>query len=131
MSLQEIKLFLHQLKTAAIQKKLYFMFKNSQDLENILIILQHAHLISGFTKNTPDNFVKIFLAYDIKGCCVIKEIISVSSVRQRIIINTKQIKTYLNDYPYSIAIIRTRLGILNIKDCWNKRVGGEFLAYLK
>jgi ribosomal protein S8 len=30
-----------------------------------------------------------------------------------------------------MAIIRTRNGIMNIKDCWTNRVGGEFIAYLK
>lgn len=117
MSIDQIKLFFQHLQFAANQKKLYFTFNKSQDLEEILNILQKAHFIAGYTKNTSDNHFKVFLSYDIQGCCVIKEIKTVSSVRQRITITTKQIRTYLNDYPYSLAIIRTRNGILNIKDC--------------
>ena len=131
MSIDQIKLFFQQLNIAAEQKKLYFTFNKSQDLEVILNILQKSHFIAGFTKNTSDNHFKIFLSYDINGCCVLKEMKTVSSVRQRITITTKQIRTFLNDYPYSTAIIRTRNGIMNIKDCWENRIGGEVIAYLK
>lgn len=131
MSIDQVKLFFQHLQFAAEQKKLYFTFTKTKDLEMILKILQKAHFISGYTQNTVDNEFKIFLSYDMQGGCVIKEIKTVSSVKQRIVINTKQIQTYLNDYPYSIAIIRTRNGIMNIKECWENRVGGEVIAYLK
>lgn len=131
MSIDQIKLFFQHLQLAADKKRLYFTFHKSQDLEIILNILQKAHFIAGYTKNTSDNHFKIFLSYDIQGYCVIKEIKTVSSVRQRITITTKQIRTYLNDYPYSMAIIRTHNGIMNIKDCWDNRIGGEVIAYLK
>lgn len=117
MSITQIKLFFQHLQEAAFEQKLYFSFKKSQDLETILNILQQAHLIAGYTKNTSDDHFKIFLSYDINGMCVIKEIKAVSSVRQRMIINIKQIKAYLNDYPYGLAIIRTRNGIMTVKDC--------------
>ena len=117
MSIDQIKLFFQHLQFAASQQKLYFSFKKSKDLEVILTLLQKSHFIAGFTKNTSDTDFKIFLSYDIQGICVIKEIKTVSSVRQRITINTKQIKAYLHDYPYSVALIRTRTGIMEIKDC--------------
>jgi ribosomal protein S8 len=117
MSVDRIQVFFQQLKSAATQKKLYFTFSKSQDLETILNILQKGHFIAGYTKNTSDNHFKIFLSYDIQGLCVIKEVKTVSSVKLRITITTKQIQNYLNDYPYSMAIIRTRNGIMNIKDC--------------
>jgi ribosomal protein S8 len=131
MNLFELKKFFQQLQLATIQKKLYFSFQNNQDLDDILKILQKKHLIVGYTKNNPDNLVKIFLRYDIKGVCVIQEIKTVSSIRQRRIISVKQIKAFLNDYPYAVALIRTRRGILSLNECWNHRIGGEFLVYLK
>ena len=131
MNLQDLNRFIQKLQLASTQKKLYITFRLSKDLEDILIILQRAHLISGYTKNLPDTLVKIFLAYDIQGSCIIKEIKVVSTLKQRLIINTKQVKAYLNDYPYSVALIRTCKGILNIKTCRDLRIGGEFLAYVK
>jgi len=130
MSIPQIKLFFQHLQKAGFEQKLFFPFKKNKDLESILNILQEAHLIAGYTKNTSDDHFKIFLNYDINGLCVIKEMKPVSSVRQRIIINTKQIKAYLNDYPYGVAIIRTRDGIKTIRECWEKKIGGEFIAYL-
>lgn len=117
MNLFELKKFFQQLQLATIQKKLYFSFQNNKDLDEILKILQKSHLIVGYTKNNPDNLVKIFLRYDIKGLCIIQDIKTVSSLRQRKIINIKQIKAFLNDYPYATALIRTRRGILSINDC--------------
>jgi ribosomal protein S8 len=117
MSIDQIKLFFQHLELAKVQKKLYFTFTHTNDLETILMILQKAHFIAGFAKDNIEKKFKIFLSYDMLGTCVIKEAKTVSSVRQRIIINTKQIKAYLNDYPYALAIIRTRNGIMNIKDC--------------
>lgn len=131
MSMTQIKLFFQKLQVSAATKKLYFTFSKSHDLETILNILQKSHFIAGYTKNTSDNHFKIFLSYDIQGCCVIKEVKTVSSARQRITITTKHIRAFLNDYPYSLAIIRTNNGIMNIKDCWENRVGGEIIAYLK
>lgn len=131
MSVKELNLFFQHLKFAGMQKKLYFVYKISQDLEQILNILQKAHFIAGYTKNRPDNLVRIFLSYDVQGDCVIKEIQIISSINQRIVMNLKQIKLYLNDYPYSLVIMRTRNGILNIKTCKDKCLGGEVLAFVK
>jgi ribosomal protein S8 len=136
MKIFDLQNFFHQLQLATKQRKLYFVYKNSKDLTDILKILQKTHIISGYTEILSDTkyvsgFVKIFLRYDIKGDSVIKEIITVSAMRQRLIINYKQIKTFLNDYPYVLALIRTRLGILDIKTCEAHRIGGEFLAYIK
>lgn len=131
MNFLELKKFFQHLKRATIQKKLYITYKNSQDLTDILKILQKAHIIGGYTKNNTDNLVKIFIRYDINGNSVIQEITTVSSARQRIIINTKYIHAFLNDYPYSLALVRTRIGILNIKDCLSYKIGGEFLVYIK
>jgi ribosomal protein S8 len=117
MSIEQIKLFFQHLQLAAIEQRLYFSFKKSQDLEAILNILQKSHFIAGYTKNTSEEYFKIFLSYDMHGTCVLKEMQPVSSVRQRIIINTKQIKVYLNDYPYGLGLVRTKLGIISIKDC--------------
>jgi ribosomal protein S8 len=124
--------FFQRLQLATIQKNLYIVYKYSKDLNDILKVLQQAHLIGGYTKNHPKNptFVKITLEYDIKGDSVLKKITAVSSIRQRIIINNKQIKRFKHDYPYVIALIRTRIGILSIKDCETYRIGGEFLAYI-
>lgn len=131
MRLDQMQEFFQKLQFAAIQKKLYFSFKKNKDLEVILNILQKSHFIAGYTKNDLDEDFKIFLSFDMHGSCVIKEIKTVSKVSKRVIINTKDIKAYLNDYPYSIALVRTRNGIMNIKDCWESRIGGEFIAYLK
>jgi len=131
MSIDQIKLFFQHLEFAASQKRLYFTFTKTNDLGAILQILQKAHFIAGYTEDSDTNQFKIFLTYDIQGTCVIKEVKTVSSVRQRIIINTKQIKAYLNDYPYSLALVRTRNGIMNIRECWENRVGGELIAYIK
>lgn len=117
MSIPQIKLFFQHLQKAGFEQKLYFSFKKSKDLESILNILQEKHFIAGYTKNTSEEYFKIFLNYDLYGICVIKEMKPVSSVRQRIIINTKQMKAYLNDYPYGLALIRTKKGIMNIKEC--------------
>lgn len=129
MTVKAVKLFFQQLQYAASQKKLYFSYKGSQDLESILNILQHAHFIAGYTKT--ENTFQIFLCYDMLGNCVINEIQTVSSIRQRVVINIKQIRVFLNDYPYSLAIIRTKDGIMNIKTCWEKKIGGEVIAYIK
>ena len=131
MSIDQINYFFHCLQLAIVQKKLYFTFTQNKDLETILTILQKSHFIAGFTKDTVENKFKIFLSYDILGTCVIKEAKPVSSVRQRMIINIKQIKAFLHDYPYCLAIVRTRNGIKDIKECWNERVGGEVIAYIK
>lgn len=131
MSIDQIKLFFQHLQLASIQQKLYFSFKKSKDLETILTLLQKNHFISGYTKNTSDTDFKVFLSYDIKGCCTLKEVKTVSSVRQRIVINTKQIRVFLNDYPYAMALIRTNIGIMSLKECWEHRIGGEVIAYLK
>lgn len=131
MRLDEMQEFFQKLELAAIQKKLYFLFKRTPDLENILIILQKSHFIAGYSKNDLEENLKIFLSFDMHGSCTIKEIQIVSKRSKRVIMNTKNMRAYLNDYPYATALIRTRKGIMDVKDCWENRIGGEFIAYLK
>jgi ribosomal protein S8 len=129
----ESKDFFQRLQEATIQKKLYIVYNYSNDLNEICKILQQTHLIGGYTKNHRKNptFVKISLEYDIKGDSVLQKITPVSSIKQRIIINNEKIKRFKHDYPYVVALIRTRRGILSINDCETYRIGGEFLAYIK
>jgi len=131
MRLDQMQEFFQKLELAATQKKLYFSFKKTKDLENILTILQKSHFIAGYSKNDLDENLKIFLSFDMHGSCIIKEIQTVSKKSKRVIMNIKNIKAYLNDYPYATALIRTRNGIMNVKECWENRIGGEFIAYLK
>lgn len=117
MNTEQIKLFCQHLELATMKRALYFTFKKSKDLDAILTILQKFHFIAGYTKYTSEEDFKIFLSYDMQGTCVIKEIKAVSSIRQRSLINTKQAKAFLNDYPYALGLIRTRNGIMTIKEC--------------
>jgi ribosomal protein S8 len=107
MNIFELNQFFNQLNLAIIQKKLVFISKFSQDLSTILQGLQKSNFIVGYSKNHSNNIVKIFLRYDIKGNCVIKKVKFVSSQKQRIIINNKQLKVFLNNYPYAVGFIRT------------------------
>lgn len=131
MTLISINKFFQELRIASIEKKLFFFFNSSQGLEQILKSLQKIHFLSGFSYTKNRLKIKIFLRYDLRGDCVFKELIKVSSERKRVLINIKQIKIFLNDYPYSTALIRTSSGILNIQECNHRSIGGEFLVYLK
>lgn len=128
MNLNQIQQFFLQLKYELGQKSLYMSFRKSKDLLMILNILQEAYLISGYTILNEE--FKIFLKYDLQGNPIIKETKFVSSAAKRVLLTRKNLKFYFNDYPYGMVIIRTRYGIINIKECLKKGIGGEVLAYL-
>jgi len=131
MRVTEIIFFFKQLKTASIEKKLFFCFRASNDLEQIVKGLQKIHFLSGFSYTKDKLKIKVFLRYDLKGYCVFQELRTVSSIGKRLVIKAQQIRIFLNDYPYSTALIRTSKGILNIQECNKRRIGGEFLVYFK
>ena len=130
MNLIELNIFFCKLKNASLKKKLFFFFRASKDLEKILKNLQKIHFITGFGYLKDKTNFQIFLRYDTTGSSVIKQIENVSSSGHRIIINKQKVKTFLNNYPYSTAIIKTSQGMLNIQECFNRRIGGELLVYI-
>lgn len=131
MIISEINFFFKQLKLAGIQRKLFFSFRASTEIQQLLKPLQKLHLISGFLYKKNKKYITIFLRYDRNGFCVFQEIKTVSSIRQRVLISFQQIKLFKNDYPYSTPIIWTAQGFLSIQDCLERRIGGELIVYFK
>lgn len=117
------------------KQKLYLDYNfetKLRDGENLLKILQKAHLICGYTKIIQDNkeIYRMFFRYDFHGKSIIRDIKCPSSNSKRLILTLSDIQIFLKNYPYGTLLVRTSKGFLTGRAALNYRIGGEIIAYI-
>lgn len=113
------------LKTAYQKKQKFFIypFQNPQ-LFLILKKLQEKSLIgSYFFRNSFE--IQIFLRYDVQNLPVIRNLFLFPKNRY---ISLRKLKSFTNDYPFSLSLLNTKFGILDTNECQKKNCGGELIV---
>jgi ribosomal protein S8 len=121
---KELKPFFLSLEHAIQKRQKYFIYpKITPNLLAVLSHLQKSSFILGYFRKQTE--LKIFLRYDNQSLPVISKIVVLPSLRY---IKVSALNKFVNNYPYSLALISTPYGILNVSECQNKNCGGELIV---
>jgi len=97
-------------------------------VRTFLTCLEKETRIAGYCFVKENRSVDIFLNYDLakKAPLRTKFIFYASEGRKRVA-SLKALQQFYNQNPTTLTLINTTLGLLTIRDCLNKKCGGEFL----
>jgi len=111
-------------------KAIFFSYPviESYVARTFLTCLEKETRIAGYCFVKENRSVDIFLNYDLakKAPLRTKFIFYASEGRKRVA-SLKALQQFYNQNPTTLTLINTTLGLLTIRDCLNKKCGGEFL----
>lgn len=125
----EFHRFFRAYLNSARAKALFFVYPSvTNNILELLKYLEKDSRIAGYHV-TKDKQIKVFLNYDMtRNEPLVQKIILFSSKGRKRIATLHMLKLFNHHYPNSLALLRTRYGLLNLKDCQAKKCGGEFVV---
>ena len=125
-----LKAFFRAYNYAIHAKAISFSYPviESSVVRTFLTCLEKETRIAGYYFLKKNRSVDIFLNYDLveKAPLRTKFIFYASEGRKRVA-SLKTLQQFYNQNPTAFTLINTTLGLLTIRDCLNKKCGGEFL----
>ena len=101
----------------------------NETLEHLLQCLEKNSRIAGYQILPQTSEVKIFLICDpATNAPVSQKITFYSSQGRKRIVTTEMLQRFRYQNPNTLAIISTKRGLMDIKDCLRYQHGGEFLV---
>ena len=117
------------IKNAQKAKKSFFLYPQQKNSASILNILWQEGFILGYKISKKNSkMFKIFLKYK-KNEPIINKLYSLTKPRQRVYYSSKQL--WKINFNTGLCILSTNKGIMSIKECIKKKIGGELLVIIK
>lgn len=118
------------IKNAQKAKKLFILQKKTKILFLLLNVLWEENFILGYQTYTKNNYlIKIFISYKNNIDYTIKNINYITKSSQKIYYNSKQMwKININ---LGLFIFSTNQGIMTLKNCKKKKVGGKLICVIR
>ena len=128
-STRRINNFFIGLRRCIKARHLYFYVTDYKGFNPIIEELYNEGILKGYKKINKDTY-KIYPRYATANRNVIHKIKFISKPGHRIFIRYKNLLKMKHWNTNVIGFIRTRFGILSIKDCMKFKIGGEFLLLI-
>jgi small subunit ribosomal protein S8 len=119
---------LTRIRNAAMRRLDTTTLLYSKIVEHILEVFQKHNYIDSFKVVEKDNkkSITVVLKYDERGRSVINEIKRISKPGRRIYKGYTELKSFKNGY--GSIVVSTSKGVLDNRDAYNGKVGGEALC---
>ena len=125
-----LKSFFRAYFKALETKSIYFSYPvlESPTLHQFLACLEKEARIAGYHFVNKNKTVDVFLSYPLseKTSSSLKFIFYSSKGRRRVV-SLKLLQQFHNQNPTAFTLINTPFGFMTLKDCLQKKCGGEFL----
>jgi small subunit ribosomal protein S8 len=117
-----------RIRNAAMRRQDVTTLLYSKIVEHILEVFQKHNYIDSFKVVEKDNkkSISVVLKYDERGKSVISEVKRISKPGRRVYKGYQELKSFKNGY--GSIVVSTSKGVLDNRDAYTGKVGGEALC---